>query len=390
MLAPDLESPPVPNTSVGPDLLQALQVLTELVIQGGRDDLAVPAVLEVLPPVQDVVGNLEGPWVGHDDHELVDLLLGELTGPLGRVDLGLLQGNVAETPSNTLDRGQGKASLLLSVDVRVSNTNHVLEGLLVRDEGLRKDREEKTNGNRLKGKTRRQQPRHAKETGRDRGGSGSLVPRHRVRTPERVRKRRANESPLGITRRRPSLRPRERSLALLTAMVASFGVSPARSCAATSEGLPARFLFLGPRNLFAGRFLQAISTLPELRRRRAAGSEVLEMFLGKWKFPFFCHCHLSPNANDNGSAWIRGSPFFALDPCERGARAKRGSGGRGQVGERRGRVDLRLESASVSQGTTGVARGTRVVLPPHLRVEEALRLFVVGAWFRAPSEKARA
>ena len=59
-------------------------------------------------------------------------------------------------------------------------------------------------------------------------------------------------------------------------------------------------------------------------------------------------------------AWIRGSPFFALAPVsERGARAKRGSGGRGQVGERRGRVDLRLESASVSQGTTGVARGTR-------------------------------
>ena len=173
-------------------------------------------------------------------------------------------------------------------------------------------------------------------------------------------------------------------------MVASFGVSPARSCAATSEGLPARFLFLGPRNLFAGRFLQAISTLPELRRRRAAGSEVLEMFRGKWKFPFFCHCHLSPNANDNGSAWIRGSPFFALDPCERGARAKRGSGGRGQVGERRGRVDLRLESASVSQGTTGGREGNAVVLPPHLRVEEALRLFVVGAWFRAPSEKARA
>ena len=108
------------------------------------------------------------------------------------------------------------------------------------------------------------------------------------------------------------------------------------------------------------------------------------------EIPIFCHCHLSPNANANGNAWIRGSPFFALDPCERGARAKRGSGGRGQVGERRGRVDLRLESASVSQGTTGVARGTRVVLPPHLRVEEALRLFVVGAWFRAPSEKARA
>ena len=250
MLAPDLESPPVPNTSVGPDLLQALQVLTELVIQGGRDDLAVPAVLEVLPPVQDVVGNLEGPWVGHDDHELVDLLLGELTGPLGRVDLGLLQGNVAETPSNTLDRGQGKASLLLSVDVRVSNTNHVLEGLLVRDEGLRKDREEKTNDNRWKGKTRRQQPRHAKETGRDRGdrgGSGSPVPHHRVRTPERVKERRTNESPLGITRRRPSLLPRERSLALLTAMVASFGVSPARSCAATSEGLSLLAFFFGPK-----------------------------------------------------------------------------------------------------------------------------------------------
>lgn len=138
------------------------------------------------------------------------------------------------------------------------------------------------------GKGRRAVSNRAKETGRDRGGSGSLVPRHRVRTPERVKERRANESPLGITRRRPSLRPRDRSLALLTAMVASFGVSPARSCAATSEGLsPARFLFLGPRNLFAGRFLQAISTLPELRRRRAAGGEVWKCSVENGKFPNF-------------------------------------------------------------------------------------------------------
>ena len=75
MLAPDLEAPPVPNTPVGPDLLQPLEVLTELVVQSTRDDLPVSSVLEVLSAVQAVVRDLEGPWVGDDDHELVDLLL---------------------------------------------------------------------------------------------------------------------------------------------------------------------------------------------------------------------------------------------------------------------------------------------------------------------------
>ena len=145
MLSSNLETPPVSDTSVRSDLLQTLQVLTKLVIESGRNKLSVSSILEVLSSIQHVVWDLEGPWVGNHNHELVNLLLGELTGSLVDFDLCLLKSYVAETSTNTLDGGQSKVGLLLSINIRVSNTNHMLKCILVSDKRLQSKGKTKEN-----------------------------------------------------------------------------------------------------------------------------------------------------------------------------------------------------------------------------------------------------
>jgi len=58
--------------------------------------------------------------------------------PLGRVDLGRLGDDVGETTTNTLDGGEGEGDLLLTLDVGVQNTQHILELVLFQDEGLQR------------------------------------------------------------------------------------------------------------------------------------------------------------------------------------------------------------------------------------------------------------
>lgn len=51
--------------------------------------------------------------------------------PLVQIDLSLLANNVGKSATNTLNGGQGIHNLLSAIDVRVQNTENVLELLLV-------------------------------------------------------------------------------------------------------------------------------------------------------------------------------------------------------------------------------------------------------------------
>jgi hypothetical protein len=51
----------------------------------------------------------------------------ELQVPLGHVDISLLAHDVGEFATDTLDAGQGKHDLLLSIDVSVDKTKNVFE-----------------------------------------------------------------------------------------------------------------------------------------------------------------------------------------------------------------------------------------------------------------------
>merc|ERR1712119_3185 len=79
MLTTNTDSPVVSQTTVGADLLEALQVFTQL------------------------------------------------TSALAHVNVGLLQGNVGEPPSNTLDCSDGEHCVPLSLQIGVHHTQDVLE-----------------------------------------------------------------------------------------------------------------------------------------------------------------------------------------------------------------------------------------------------------------------
>lgn len=53
MLATDTETPVVTETTVGPDLLQALEILTELRVDGVGEDLRVLTIGDILLSVKE-------------------------------------------------------------------------------------------------------------------------------------------------------------------------------------------------------------------------------------------------------------------------------------------------------------------------------------------------
>ncbi len=79
MLSTHPHAPVVPKAPVGSDLLQALEILAQFVVQQVGHDLARLAILDVLLPVEEPVWDLVLARVLHDGHDLVDLLISELT-----------------------------------------------------------------------------------------------------------------------------------------------------------------------------------------------------------------------------------------------------------------------------------------------------------------------
>lgn len=63
------------NTTVGADLLEALKILTENVVEAVGQDLAVLALLGVLLPVEEPVWDLVLAGVLHDSDDLLDFIL---------------------------------------------------------------------------------------------------------------------------------------------------------------------------------------------------------------------------------------------------------------------------------------------------------------------------
>jgi len=127
VLTTDTDAPVVAETTVGADLLQSLQVLAKLVVQEVRQNLGGLAVLDVLLPVEEPVWDLVLTGVGDDCNDPLDLIFTQFTSAFAHVNVGLLQGNVGEPPSNTLDCSDGEHSVPLSLQIGVHHTQDVLE-----------------------------------------------------------------------------------------------------------------------------------------------------------------------------------------------------------------------------------------------------------------------
>ena len=79
MLAPDTEAPEVTETTVRTDLLQPLEIVTELRVNGVGKDLAVLAINDIPLPVKEPGGDLELCGVLDDSDETFQLVRVEFT-----------------------------------------------------------------------------------------------------------------------------------------------------------------------------------------------------------------------------------------------------------------------------------------------------------------------
>lgn len=122
VLTSDTQTPEVTNTTVGSDLFQSLQVISQLRLQVVGQDVVVLTVNNVFLSVQEPSWDLVLGWVLQDGDDTLKLFLGQLTSTLGEIDIGLLTDQVGVTTTNTTDGGQGVHNLDLTVNVSVEQT----------------------------------------------------------------------------------------------------------------------------------------------------------------------------------------------------------------------------------------------------------------------------
>lgn len=79
VLSSDTETPVVTKTSMGTDLLQSLQIFTELAVHLVSKDLGVLAIGDVTLSVEEPGGNLVLGWVLDDGDNSLELFRGDFT-----------------------------------------------------------------------------------------------------------------------------------------------------------------------------------------------------------------------------------------------------------------------------------------------------------------------
>ncbi len=123
------DAPCVAKTAVVAHLLQPLEIIPPCLVETITVHVGVLALLEILLPIQKPLGDFELKRVLDDSDEALDFIGGELARPLVNVNLRLLADEVGEPASDTLDGSEGKHDLLASINIRIEDTENVLEVL---------------------------------------------------------------------------------------------------------------------------------------------------------------------------------------------------------------------------------------------------------------------
>jgi len=127
VLTTNANVPEVAHTAMNTDLLQALDIITKLRVQAVGNNLAVCAVSTILLSVEHPARDLVLSGVCHHLDKLLKMGLLQLTSALAKVDVSLLADEVREAATATLDGRQSIHDVLLSIDVRVKNTQDFRE-----------------------------------------------------------------------------------------------------------------------------------------------------------------------------------------------------------------------------------------------------------------------
>merc|ERR1712241_1660516 len=94
MLTAYTQAPVVAQTAVKSDLLHALKIFAEFVVQSVIHDLAVLSVNNIFLSVEEPVGDLVLARILNYGHNFLPLLLGKFSRSLVHVDIGLLTHDV--------------------------------------------------------------------------------------------------------------------------------------------------------------------------------------------------------------------------------------------------------------------------------------------------------
>ena len=117
----------MPETSVGSDLEESLNILSELGIEDVGGHLEILAFLVVSLSVEEPSGDSVSFWLSNDFSDGVSLLLRELTSSELGVDSEDLADIEGPTSADTLDSVEGIGDSPLSINVGVEDTMNVLE-----------------------------------------------------------------------------------------------------------------------------------------------------------------------------------------------------------------------------------------------------------------------
>lgn len=96
------------GSEYSPDLLDSLNIFSELGVEIGRGHLSDFLVLEVRSSVNEPGWDSVGDWVGDHISDLGDLFLSQFSGSLVKRDSGLVAHNDGESSSNTSDFSKGE------------------------------------------------------------------------------------------------------------------------------------------------------------------------------------------------------------------------------------------------------------------------------------------
>jgi len=127
VLSTDSHSPPVTKTTVGPDLLHPLNIITQLGIKVLREHLRILSSPEILLPVEEPHGDFELTGVLDNGNKFFDLVGGQFTRTFVDVNFCLFADEVSETASKTFDFCEAEDDISLALNVGVEDTQDVLE-----------------------------------------------------------------------------------------------------------------------------------------------------------------------------------------------------------------------------------------------------------------------
>ena len=122
VLTSDSQVPRVSQTTMGSHLLELLNIISQLGLQVVSKNVVVLTIVKVLLSVQEPSWNLIFGWVLHDLDNSLQLFLGQFTGSLIKINIGLLANQVGVSSTNTSDSSQSVDDLNLTVNVCVHQT----------------------------------------------------------------------------------------------------------------------------------------------------------------------------------------------------------------------------------------------------------------------------